>query len=47
MSPDKIMRPQQQTRKPATARQVKSGIIEGPVAKGGNDNLTPYNRGKK
>lgn len=48
MSPDKVMHPPKAARKPVTsAPQVKKGFVEGPTAKGSNDNLNPYNRGKK
>ena len=41
---DKVMRPKQTTRPPATTRQAKSGIIEGPTAQGSDNNLNPFSR---
>jgi hypothetical protein len=42
---DKVMHPPKSaSRKGSTTKQAKSGIIEGPTAKGGSNNLNPYNR---
>ncbi len=46
MSPDKVMRPKGVTRAAAGIKQAKSGIIEGPTAKGSSDTLTPFRREK-
>ena len=45
MAKDKVMHPTQPSRAGGTAKQVKSGIIEGPTAS--SENLNPYSREKK
>lgn len=46
MSKDKVMHPTNKSRA-GGIKQVKTGIVEGPVAKGSDNNLNPFNRGKK
>ena len=45
-NPKRVASPSQLSRA-GGIKQVKSSIVEGPVAKGGHDNLNPYNRKKK
>lgn len=44
MAKDKVMSPPKAPSRAGGIKQIKTGIIEGPTAKGGSDNLNPYNR---
>lgn len=45
-NPKRVASPTQ-TSRAGGIKQAKTSIVEGPTAKGGHDNLNPYNRKKK